>query len=145
MTHVPYKGAAPATVELVGGHVPIMFNNMLSAVPHIKAGRLRALAVTTGKRSSALPDIPTIAESGVEGYDVSGWYGVLGPAGLPTGVLGRLNGAINRAVQQPDVVKQLAAEGIDAVSSSPDEFAARIRKEITKWAAVVKTSGATAN
>ena len=145
MTHVPYKGAAPATVELVGGHVPIMFNNMLSAVPHVKAGRLRALAVTTARRSVALPEIPTIAESGVEGYDVSGWYGILAPAGLPPDILGRLNGAINHAVHQPDVVKQLAQEGIDAVSSTPDEFSARIRREITKWAAVVKASGATAN
>jgi tripartite-type tricarboxylate transporter receptor subunit TctC len=145
MTHVPYKGAAPATVELVGGHVPIMFNNMLSAVPHIKSGRLRALAVTTSKRSRALPDIPTIAESGVEGYDVSGWYGVLAPAGLPPDVLGRLNGAINRAVLQPEVIKQLANEGIDAMTSTPDEFATRIRTEIAKWAAVVKASGATAN
>lgn len=145
MTHVPYKGAAPATVDVVSGYVPIMFNNMLSAVPHVKAGRLRALAVTISKRSSALPDIPTIAESGVEGYDVSGWYGVLAPAGLPPHVLGRLNSAVNRAVLQPDVVRLLANEGIDAVTSTPDEFATRIRKEITKWDAVVKTSGATAN
>ncbi|MFH1006353.1 MAG: tripartite tricarboxylate transporter substrate binding protein [Candidatus Latescibacterota bacterium] len=133
MTHIPYKGAAPATVELVGGHVPLMFNNMLSAVPHIKAGRLRALAVTTSKRSSALPEVPTVAETGVEGYDVSGWYGVLAPAGLAPDVLGRLNHAINRAVHQPDVVKQLASEGIDAVTSTPDEFTARIRNEIAKW------------
>ena len=145
MTHVPYKGAAPATVEVVGGHVPIMFDSMLSAVPHVKAGRLRALAVTTSRHSGALPDVPTVAESGVDGYDVSGWYGILAPAGLPADIRGRLNTAINQGMRQPDVVKQLAQEGIDAVGSTPDEFGARIRKEITKWAAVVKASGATAN
>jgi tripartite-type tricarboxylate transporter receptor subunit TctC len=144
MTHVPYKGAGPATVELLGGHVSIMFDNMLSAIPNVKAGRLRALAVTTSKRSSTLPDIPTMAESGIEGYDVSTWYGVLAPASLPPDVLGRLNTAINHAVLQPEVVKQLANEGINSIASTPDEFAARIRKEIAKWAIVVKASGATA-
>jgi tripartite-type tricarboxylate transporter receptor subunit TctC len=144
MTHIPYKGAAPATVDLVAGHVTIMFNNMLSALPHVKGGRLRALGVTTLKRSSAVPEIPTIAESGVKGYEVSGWYGVLAPAGLNADALNRLNTEINRAMRQPEVVKRLAAEGVDAVASTPDEFAARIRREILKWGDVVKASGATA-
>jgi tripartite-type tricarboxylate transporter receptor subunit TctC len=144
MNHIPYKGAAPATVDLVAGHVTIMFNNMLSALPHVKGGRLRALAVTTGKRSAAVPDIPTIAESGVKGYEVSGWYGVLAPAGLNAEALNRLNTEINRAMRQPDVMKRLSAEGVDAVGSTPDEFAARIRREIEKWGAVVQASGATA-
>jgi tripartite-type tricarboxylate transporter receptor subunit TctC len=144
MNHIPYKGAAPATIDLVAGHVTIMFNNMLSAVPHVKGGRLRALGVTTMKRSSAVPDVPTIAESGVKGYEVSGWYGVLGPAGLSAEVLDRLNGAVNRGMRQPEVVKRLAGEGVDAVGSTPEEFAARIRREMTKWSAVVKASGATA-
>jgi tripartite-type tricarboxylate transporter receptor subunit TctC len=121
-----------------------MFNNMLSAVPHVKGGRLRALGVTTMKRSSAVPDVPTIAEAGVKGYEVSGWYGVLGPAGLSGEVLDRLNGAVNRGMRQPEVVKRLAGEGVDAVGSTPEEFAARIRREMTKWSAVVKASGATA-
>jgi tripartite-type tricarboxylate transporter receptor subunit TctC len=144
MNHIPYKGAAPATVDLVAGHVTIMFNNMLSALPHVKGGRLRALAVTTGKRSAAVPDIPTIAESGVKGYEVSGWYGVLAPAGLNAEALNRLNTEINRAMRQPDVMKRLSAEGVDAVGSTPDEFAARIRREIEKWGVVVQASGATA-
>jgi tripartite-type tricarboxylate transporter receptor subunit TctC len=144
MNHIPYKGAAPATIDLVAGHVTIMFNNMLSAVPHVKGGRLRALGVTTMKRSSAVPDVPTIAEAGVKGYEVSGWYGVLGPAGLSAEVLDRLNGAVNRGMRQPEVVKRLAGEGVDAVGSTPEDFGARIRREMTKWSAVVKASGATA-
>jgi tripartite-type tricarboxylate transporter receptor subunit TctC len=144
MTHVPYKGAAPATVALISGYVPIMFNNMLSAVPHVKAGRLRALAVTSSKRTSVLPEIPTVAESGVEGFEVSGWYGLLAPAGIAADVLGRLNNALNNAMRQPEIVKQLANEGIDAITSTPDEFEARIRKDIAKYAVVIKASGATA-
>jgi tripartite-type tricarboxylate transporter receptor subunit TctC len=144
MNHIPYKGAAPATIDLVAGHVTIMFNNMLSAVPHVKGGQLRALGVTTMKRSSAVPEVPTIAEAGVKGYEVSGWYGVLGPAALPAEVLNRLNGAVNRAMRQPEVVKRLASEGVDAVGSTPEEFGARIQREMTKWGAVVKVSGATA-
>ena len=144
MTHIPYKGAAPATIDLVAGHVTIMFNNMLSAAPHVKSGRLRALSVTTAKRSGALPQTPTVAESGVKGYEVSGWYGVLGPANLAPEVLNRLNIEINRAMREPEVVKRLAGEGVDARASTADEFAARIRRESAKWAAVVKASGATA-
>jgi tripartite-type tricarboxylate transporter receptor subunit TctC len=145
MNHIPYKGAAPATIDLVAGHVTIMFNNMLSAIPHVRGGRLRALGVTTAKRSSAVPEVPTIMEAGVKGYEVSGWYGVLGPAGLPQDVLGRLNGEINRAMRQPDVVKRLASEGVDAGGSTPEAFGERIRREMAKWAAVVKASGASAD
>lgn len=144
MNHIPYKGAAPATIDLVAGHVTIMFNNMLSAVPHVKGGRLRALGVTTAKRSSAVPEVPAITEAGVKGYEVSGWYGVLGPSGLPPEVLHRLNAEITRAMRQPEVVKRLAAEGVDAVGSTPEDFGARIRREMAKWGAVVKASGATA-
>jgi tripartite-type tricarboxylate transporter receptor subunit TctC len=145
MNHIPYKGAAPATIDLVAGHVTIMFNNMLSAIPHVKGGRLRALAVTTAKRSSAVPEVPAIAEAGVKGYEVSGWYGVLAPAGLPADVLARLNGEVNRAMRQPEIVRRLAGEGVDAVGSTPEAFGARIASEMQKWSAVVKTSGATAD
>lgn len=145
MNHIPYKGAAPATIDLVAGHVTIMFNNMLSAIPHVKAGRLRALGVTTMKRSSAVPDVPTIAEAGVRGYEVSGWYGLLGPTGLPADVVGRLNAEVNRAMRQPDVVRRLAGEGVDAMGSTPDAFGTRIRTEMAKWGAVVKASGASAD
>ena len=145
MTHIPYKGAAPATVDLVAGQVPIMFNNMLSALPQVKAGRLRPLAVTTLKRSTAVPETPTMAEAGVKGYEVSGWYGVLGPAGMDAAVASKLSAEVERAMRQPEVVKRLADEGVDAGGSSPEVFAARIRHEVAKWAAVVKASGATAD
>jgi len=145
MNHIPYKGAAPATIDLVAGHVTIMFNNMLSAIPHVKAGRLRALGVTTAKRSGAVPEVPTIAQAGVRGYEVSGWYGLLGPAGLPAGVVNRLNAEVNRAMRQSDVVKRLAGEGVDALGSTPDAFGMRIRNEMAKWGAVVKASGASAD
>lgn len=144
MNHIPYKGAAPATIDVVAGHVSIMFNNMLSAVPQIKSNRLRALGVTTRKRSSALPDVPTIEESGVKGYEVAGWYGVLAPAGLSPELMTRLNTEINRGMRQPDVVKRLAVEGMDAISSTPDEFNQRLQREIAKWAGVVKAAGITA-
>lgn len=143
MNHIPYKGAAPATIDVVAGHVSIMFNNMLSAVPHIKSNRLRPLGVTTRKRSSALPDVPTIEESGVKGYEVAGWYGVLAPAGLNPELLTRLNAEINRGMRQPDVVQRLAAEGMDAVSSTPEDFTKRMQRELVKWAAVVKSAGIT--
>ena len=143
MNHIPYKGAAPATNDVVAGHISIMFNNMLSATPQIKSGRLRPLGVTTRKRSSALPDVPTIEESGVKGYEVSGWYGVLAPAGLSAELLARLNSEIARGMRQPEVVKRLAAEGMDAVASSPEDFSKRMQSEIAKWARVVKAAGIT--
>ncbi len=141
MIAIPYKGGAPATVDLLAGHVPIMFNSMLASIPHVKGGKLRALGITTLKRSGAVPEVPTIAEQGMAGFDVSGWYGVLGPAGLPAEVLARLNTEINRGMRDPAVIKRLAGEGVDAVTSTPDEFAARVRSEIEKWGKVVRASG----
>jgi tripartite-type tricarboxylate transporter receptor subunit TctC len=141
MVAIPYKGGAPATVDLLAGHVPIMFNSMLASMPHVKGGKLRALGMTTLKRSSAVPDVPTIAEQGMAGFDVSGWYGVLAPAGLPVDVLARLNSEVNRGMRDPVVIKRLAGEGVDAVVSTPEEFAARVRSEIEKWGKVVRASG----
>jgi tripartite-type tricarboxylate transporter receptor subunit TctC len=141
MVAIPYKGGAPATVDLLAGHVPIMFNSMLASMPHVKGGKLRALGMTTLKRSSAVPDVPTIAEQGMAGFDVSGWYGVLAPAGLPADVLARLNSEVNRGMRDPVVIKRLAGEGVDAVISTPEEFAARVRSEIEKWGKVVRASG----
>ena len=121
-----------------------MINNMLSAVSFIRDGRLRALAVTTTQRSAVLPDVPTMSELGIKGLDISGWYGLLGPAGMGNPVVARLNGEINRAVRQPDFIKALQNEGVDAKGSTPEELGKRIREDIAKWAVVVKASGATA-
>lgn len=142
MVHIPYKGAAPATTDLVGGHVPLMFNNMLSAMPHVKSGRLRALAVTSRKRSGALPDLPAIAET-LPGYEASGWYGALAPAATPHELVVKINGEMNRAMRLPDVAQRLAGDGVEAVSATPGEFAAYLRLEVAKWGKIARASGAT--
>jgi tripartite-type tricarboxylate transporter receptor subunit TctC len=138
---IPYKGGAPATVDLVAGHVQLVFSNMLSAMPHVRSGRLRALGVTSVKRTPAAPEVPTIVEQGMPGFVVSGWYGVLAPAGLPADILARLNSEINRGMSDPAVIKRLAGEGVEAVTSTPDEFAARMKSEIEKWGKVVGAAG----
>jgi len=141
MVHIPYKGTSPGVVDLLAGQVTVMTPNVLTALPHIKAGKLRALAVTSAKRSEALPDIPTIAEAGLPGYDSTQWYGVLAPAGTPHEIVARLHAEIVRALRLPDVRERLAADGAEAVGSTPEEFAAFIRSEIEKWAAVAKSAG----
>jgi tripartite-type tricarboxylate transporter receptor subunit TctC len=141
MLHIPYKGSTPGVVDLLAGQVSVMTPNVLTALPHIKAGRLRALAVTSGKRSDALPDVPTLAEAGVPGYDSTQWYGVLAPAGTPRPIVTRLHGEIVRALRAPDVRERLAADGAEPVGNSPEEFAAFIRAEIAKWAKVAKAAG----
>lgn len=142
---VPYKGAAPATIDLLAGQVSFMFNNMVSSLPNIRDGRLRPLAVTTRTRDVSLPDVPTMAEAGVEGYDVSGWYGLLGPAGMDKAVVAKLNAEINRAVQEPAFIEAVRKSGLEVSSSTPEGFAQRLHDEITKWAGVVKAAGITAN
>ncbi|MBA2961908.1 MULTISPECIES: tripartite tricarboxylate transporter substrate binding protein [Ramlibacter] len=141
MTHVPYKGSGPATVDLVSGHVQLSMPNILTAMPHIKAGTLRALGVTGPRRADALPDVPTIAQAGLPGYESVQWYGVLAPAGTPAAVVNKLQAEIVRAIQSPEVQASMASEGADPVGSSADEFATFIRGEIAKWAQVVKTAG----
>ncbi|MEK6594251.1 MAG: tripartite tricarboxylate transporter substrate binding protein [Pseudomonadota bacterium] len=141
ITHIPYKGSGPGVVDLVAGHVPMMMPNMLSAQPHIKANRLRALGVTGTKRASGAQDIPTIAEAGVPGYEAAQWYGVLAPAGTPREIIVKLHGMVVRALQSDDVKKRLLTDGADPVGSSPEEFAAFIRAETDKWARVVKAAG----
>jgi tripartite-type tricarboxylate transporter receptor subunit TctC len=144
LVHIPYKGAAPATIDLVGGQVSLMFNNMLSAMPHVKSGRLRAIAVTSSNRSSVLPDLPTIAET-IPGYEASGWYGAFAPAATPRDIILKLNAEINRGMQQPDVTQRLAGDGVEAVTATPEQFASYLKQEIAKWGKVVKLSGATAD
>ena len=142
IAHVPYKGSAPALTDLIGGRVQIMFDNLPSALPHIKGGKLRALAVTSSKRAPALPDLPTIAESGVAGFEASSWFGILAPAATPRDIVQRINAEANKALHAPDMREKLLAQGAEAVGNSPEFFADYIRTETVKWAKVVKDSGA---
>ena len=145
MVHVPYKGAAPAVVDLIGGHVSLMFDNLASALPNIKAGRVRALAVTTLKRSPMVPELPTISESGLRGFDVSTWFGVFAPAGTPNEIVNRLYGEITRVLRTPEMKDRLAILGAEPVGSRPEEFAAFVKAEIPKYAKVIRASGARAD
>src|SRR5438552_3645469 len=142
MTHVPYKGSAPALTDLMGGQVQVMFDNLPSSLAQIKAGKLRAVAVTSLKRAPALPDVPTISESGLPGFEASSWFGVLGPAGTPAAVVTRINSEINNWLQSPEARAQLLAQGAEAAGGTPENFASHIRAETDKWAKVVKASGA---
>jgi tripartite-type tricarboxylate transporter receptor subunit TctC len=141
MLHVQYKGGGPALVALLGGEVNLSYLSVAAAAPHVKAGRLRALAVTGSQRSSVLPDLPTIAESGVPGYDFSTWVGALVPRGAPTTTVNTLNALITRAVTSPDLSARFAEQGADIIASSPAQFAAHIKNELARWAKVVKESG----
>jgi tripartite-type tricarboxylate transporter receptor subunit TctC len=142
MTHVPYKGSAPALTDLMGGQVQIMFDNLPSSLALIKAGKLRAIAVTSLKRAPVLPDVPTIAESGIPGFEASSWFGVLAPAGTPAPIVARINAEVNKWLQSPEGKDQLLAQGAEAAGGSPEQFVAHIRAETDKWAKVVKASGA---
>ena len=142
--HIPYKGVAPATTDLLGGHVQMMFGGLLAALPHIKSGKVKALGVVTPKRAALGPDIPTIAEQGLPGYEIVSWYGILAPAGTPKPVVTRLHAEIMKILQMPDVREQLFVKGgLEYVGSTPEEFAATLRREIPEYARVVKVSGAT--
>ena len=145
ITHVPYKGAAPALTDLLGGHVVMYFSGMPPAMPHVKAGKLRAIAVSTAKRSPAAPEVPAVAESGVRNFDISTWFGVLVPAATPPDVIGKLNAEISRALTLPDVKERLAREGAETAPNSPAQFGRFIQSEIAKFAAIIKTSGARAD
>ena len=140
--HVPYKGSSFALTDLLGGQVQLMFDNMPSALPHVKAGKLRALAVTSPKRSSALPDIPTMDEEGLKGFDATSWFGLLAPAGTPKDIIAKLNAAAVKALTTPEMRERLASQGAEAVGNTPEQFAAFIKAEIEKWAKIVKASGA---
>jgi tripartite-type tricarboxylate transporter receptor subunit TctC len=143
LVHVPYGGSGPAMVGLLGGQVPTMFLPVINAGPQIAAGKLRGIAVTSKERLAALPDLPTVAEAGLAGYESSQWYGVLAPAGTPGEILNQLNGAIDRIMQGADMKARMAKDGLVPMGGSRDRFAAHIREEIDKWARVIKASGAT--
>lgn len=144
MVHIPYRGSAPAIADLIGGQADVMFDNLPSAMPHIKAGKLRALAVTAAKRSPSLPDVPTIAETGgdLAKYEASSWFGVLAPAGTPKEIVTRLQQEISKALATPAIKEKLLAQGAEPIGNTTEQFAAFIQSETAKWAKVVKDSGA---
>ena len=145
MTHVPYKGAAPAMNDLIGGQIQLMFDNLASALGQVRAGRVRALAVTTPRRSALAPDLPTIAESGLPGFDINTWFGIFVPANTPREVVDRLHAEFARALAMPDVKERMLTLGAEPVGNTPAEFAAYIRAEGDKYARVIKASGAKAD
>jgi len=142
LVHVPYKGAAPALTDVMGGQVHLLFNNLLSAVPQVKGGKLIAIATTGTKRTPATPDVPTVMEAGIPGYDVALWAGILAPAGTPKAIIEALHKALVATVQAPDIRAKLVAQGVEVVASRPEEFARHVALEVDKWAKVVRASGA---
>ena len=141
MEHIPYKGMSLAVSDLMGGQVSMTFGTSLSVIPHVRTGRLRALATTGAQRSPALPDLPTVAESGVPSYEAGLWYGFVGPARMPPEIVQRLNAEIVAILAQPDTREKLASQGLDARSSTPDEFARVLAADIVRWAEVVQKLG----
>lgn len=145
IVHVAYKGSGPALVDLISGQVHFMFPNLVNSLPHIAAGRMRALAVTGAKRATAAPHIPTLIEAGVPGYTVMSWYGMLAPAGTPQAVIGRLNSELVKVLRSPDVKERLAGQGADPAGGTPEEFLAFLKDEIAKWGKVVKAANISAD
>ena len=141
IAHVPYKGTGQALVDLMAGQVQVMFGNILSSLQYIKIGRIRALAVTSATRSSAMPDLPTVIESGVPGYETTTWHGWLGPAGLPADIVAKLNNELARAVRSRDVLDKLSDDGGEPVAGTPEQFRSHIVSEIARWKKVVREAG----
>ena len=141
IVHVPYKGQGMALIDVVAGQVSLMMANVISALPHVRSARLRALGVTGSKRTTVAPDIPTIAESGVPGYEVLQWYGVLAPAATPREIIGRLHGVIAHAVQDPKIRERIVADAGEPVGNTPDEFSAILRADYKKWGDVIRKAG----
>jgi tripartite-type tricarboxylate transporter receptor subunit TctC len=144
IVHIPYKGGPLATTDLIGGQFAILFAISSTVLPHVKSGRIRALAIATPARMPYLPEVPTVAESGLPGYEAVTWFGFTAPANTPRDIIAKLNTDILKVIHTPDVRQQFAAQGIDATGSTPEQFAAYIRSEIAKWARAIKASGARA-
>jgi tripartite-type tricarboxylate transporter receptor subunit TctC len=138
ITHVPYKGSAPAVTDLIAGQVQVMFDNTPNVLPHVKAGKLKALAVSTKKRSALAPDVPTVDESGVPGYDVTVWFGILAPAGTPKDIIARLNTEMVKIMRTPEIADRFNKAGVDVAASSPEFFADFLKGEVARWAKVVQ-------
>ncbi|KGG87717.1 MULTISPECIES: Bug family tripartite tricarboxylate transporter substrate binding protein [Comamonas] len=145
LTHVPYKGAAQGATDLIGGQIQMYISSVVTLSGHIKNGKMRALAVTSAKRSADLPNVPTVAESGFKGFEAVTWFGLAAPAGVSKDKLSKLNAAFNRALENPDVRKRLTEQGADVLGGTPEQFASLVRDETGRWAKVVKESGAKAN
>ncbi|MBM3359537.1 MAG: tripartite tricarboxylate transporter substrate binding protein [Betaproteobacteria bacterium] len=145
LTHVPYKGGAPAVTDLVGGHVMMFFSGIMPAIPHVRSGRLRALAVSTSKRSPVSPEVPTMIEAGMPGFDLPTWYGVLAPAGTPRDVVAKLSAEISRSLALADVKERLLREGADPAPGSPEQFAQFIQTEVAKYAMIIREAGVRAD
>jgi tripartite-type tricarboxylate transporter receptor subunit TctC len=144
LVHVPYKGGGPAMSDLVGGQVNLIFATTASAIPHLKSGRIKGIAVTTAKRSSLLPDLPTISEAGLDGFDANNWYGLVVPAKTPRAIIDQLNAEVTKVLAMPEVKTTLFNQGLDPAPGTPEQFGAYIRSERAKWAKVIKASGAKA-
>jgi tripartite-type tricarboxylate transporter receptor subunit TctC len=142
LVHVPYKGTGPAMIDLLSGQAKLMFGGMIGTLTHVRSGRLKALAVSSSKRSPVVPELPTIAEAAFPGYEAATWYGVLAPAGTPVPIVRKLNAEIAATLNHPDLKQRMSSQGADPAPTSPEEFAAYIKSEVAKWAKVVKESGA---
>ena len=138
ITHIPYKGSAPAVTDLIAGQVQLMFDNTPNVLPHVKAGKIKALAISSKKRSALAPDVPTVDEAGVPGYDVTVWFGILAPAGTPKEIVQRLNTEMVKVMRTPEVMDRFQKAGVDTVASSPEEFASFLKGEVARWAKVVQ-------
>ncbi|MGD9773304.1 tripartite tricarboxylate transporter substrate binding protein [Diaphorobacter sp.] len=138
LLHVPYKGSGPAVTDMLGGQVDLMFDSITSARPHIQAGKLRALGVTSAKRSATLPDVPTIAEAGVPGYEVSPWFAVFAPAGTPQAIVAKINAALIDAMKQPDTLAKFETIGAEPIGSTPQQLATHLDKELARWGKLIK-------
>ncbi|MCX7200129.1 MAG: tripartite tricarboxylate transporter substrate binding protein [Proteobacteria bacterium] len=141
LVHVPYKGSSAALTDLLGGHVSMYLGSMPASLPQARSGKLRALAVTGASRASAAPELPTIAESGVPGYEFTAWYGLFMPAGTPAAIVGRMQSAVRGVVERDDIRRQYAAEGNDGIGSTPEQFAAVVREDIARYAKIVRDAG----
>jgi tripartite-type tricarboxylate transporter receptor subunit TctC len=138
MTHVPYKGGGPAMIDLMAGHVPVLFSTLIQVLPHARSGKLRVIATGGAKRSPALPNVPTVIESGVAGYEVTIWWGILAPVGMRPALVSGLNAVIGQILAEPETVKRLAAEAAEPVSATPAEFGQTIQRDIAKWIKVAR-------
>jgi tripartite-type tricarboxylate transporter receptor subunit TctC len=138
ITHVPYKGSAPAVTDLIAGQVQVMFDNTPNVLPHVKAGKLKAIAISSKKRSSLAPEVPTVDEAGVPGYDVTVWFGILAPAGTPKEIVARLNTEMVKIMRSPEITDRFNKAGVDVVASSSEEFSAFLKGEVARWAKVVQ-------
>ena len=141
MTHIPYKGSAPVVADLIGGQVDIMFDNLPNVIQHVRGGRMKALAVSSAKRSPAAPDVPTVAEAGVPGFDVTVWFGLLAPAGVPKEIIQRLNAESVRIINSPDVTDKFTKQGVEPKTGTPEQFGDLVKSEVVRWAKVIKDAG----